>query len=52
MEVDEFGNYEKSLGALNEASRCLSKDRDQYAQALEYVVRKITMVKKFLEIRR
>ncbi|XP_065211838.1 intraflagellar transport protein 140 homolog [Planococcus citri] len=52
VEVDEYGNYEKSLGALNEASRCLSKDRDQYGQALEYVVRKIAMVKKFLEIRR
>lgn len=50
--MDEYGNYEKSLGALNEASRCLSKDRDQYIQALEYIVKKIGMVKKFIEIRK
>ncbi|RZF46866.1 hypothetical protein LSTR_LSTR008247 [Laodelphax striatellus] len=52
VEIDEYGNYEKALGALNEAARCLSKDSDQYASVVESVARKTALVKKFLDIRR
>ncbi|XP_039300434.1 intraflagellar transport protein 140 homolog, partial [Nilaparvata lugens] len=52
VEIDEYGNYEKALGALNEAARCLSKDSDQYASVVESVARKTASVKKFLDIRR
>ncbi|XP_054283383.1 intraflagellar transport protein 140 homolog [Macrosteles quadrilineatus] len=52
VEVDEYGNYEKALGALNEASRCIAKDADQYSQVAEAVSNKIALVKKFLDVRR
>ena len=28
VEIDEYQNYEKALGALTEAARCLGKVRD------------------------
>lgn len=52
VEIDEYGNYEKALGALNEAARCLSKDSDQYPQVVESVARKTAFVKKFIDTRR
>uniref|UniRef100_A0A1B6C8A4 Intraflagellar transport protein 140 homolog n=1 Tax=Clastoptera arizonana TaxID=38151 RepID=A0A1B6C8A4_9HEMI len=52
VEIDEYGNYEKALGALNEASRCLAKDADQYSSVVESVANKTAHVKKFLDIRR
>lgn len=52
MEVDEYGNYEKALGALNEASRCLSKEAEQFNNILESVANKTALVKKFLDVRR
>lgn len=52
VEIDEYGNYEKALGALNEASRCLVKDADQFSNVVESVANKTALVKKFLDIRR
>ncbi|KAL1124430.1 hypothetical protein AAG570_001058 [Ranatra chinensis] len=52
VEVDDYGNYEKALGALNEAARCLSKDAEHYSDIIETVTRKTSLVNKFLEVRR
>lgn len=50
--MDEYGNYEKALGALNEASRCIAKDAERFSQVAESVTNKIVLVKKFLDLRR
>ncbi|KAJ8978265.1 hypothetical protein NQ317_012623 [Molorchus minor] len=57
VEIDEFQNYEKAFGALTEASRCLQKisnprDPRQIQRASEIVQQRLTMVKRFVDIRR
>ncbi|KAI5750172.1 hypothetical protein M8J76_013408 [Diaphorina citri] len=53
VEIDEFGNYEKGLGALNEAKRCLLKHNDSMYETLKSsVVEKIAEVDKYLEMKR
>ncbi|VEN35720.1 unnamed protein product [Callosobruchus maculatus] len=57
VEIDEFQNYEKALGALVEAQRCLqkianSKDSTQVQRAGEIVQQRLIMVKRFVDIRR
>jgi intraflagellar transport protein 140 len=57
VEIDEFKNYEKAYGALTEASRCLAKigsprDSVQHQRATEIVLQRLTMVKRFVDIRR
>lgn len=52
VEVDDYGNYEKALGALNEALRCIGKNTEQHSNIVETVTRKIALVNKFIDIKR
>ncbi|XP_072382747.1 intraflagellar transport protein 140 homolog isoform X1 [Diabrotica undecimpunctata] len=57
VEIDEFQNYEKAYGALTEASRCLQKiteprDPKQMQRAADIVQQRITLVKRFVDIRK
>lgn len=52
LEVDEYRNYSKAVGALSEALKVLSKNSDQYKTLMENIAKKITLVKKFLEVKR
>ena len=55
--MDEYQNYEKALGALGEASRCLAKvttprDPVQHQRVLDNLNTRMTLVKRFVDIRR
>ncbi|XP_049802425.1 intraflagellar transport protein 140 homolog [Schistocerca nitens] len=57
VEVDEYRNYEKALGALGEASRCLArvtnpKDPSQHERAVETVTQRAALVKRFIDVLR
>jgi intraflagellar transport protein 140 len=57
VEVDEYQNYEKALGALSEASRCLAKvttpgDPVQHQRVLDNLNTRMAIVKRFVDIRR
>lgn len=56
VEIDEFQNYEKAFGALTEASRCLqkitSKDPKQIQRAMDIVNQKLSLVKRFVDIKK
>nr|CAD7263177.1 unnamed protein product [Timema shepardi] len=57
VEVDEYQNYEKALGALGEANRCLAKvtnprDPMKHQKAEETLNSRMSLVKKFIDIRR
>lgn len=55
-EIDEFKNYEKALGALGEAAKCISKAKmtnstlqEERLASLKY---KIALIKKFVGAKR
>lgn len=50
--MDEYQNYEKALGALAEASRCLSKAGSVKEGVIEAVNLRSALVKKFLDVKR
>jgi len=56
VEIDEYQNYEKALGALAEALKCMSKAkmRDITAQEskVNFLKRRISLLKKFVQSRR
>lgn len=57
MEIDEFQNYEKALGAMNEASRSLNKvtsprDVNQHRRAMDIVQTRMANIKRFIDIKR
>ncbi|XP_051876987.1 intraflagellar transport protein 140 homolog isoform X1 [Pristis pectinata] len=56
VEIDEYQNYEKALGALTEAYKCLSKAKmrspGEQEEQLGQLQNKLTTVKKFVQIRR
>ena len=56
VEIDEFQNYEKALGALGEAYKCLSKanmtDANQQELKLNDLKAKMILIKKFLQVKR
>ena len=54
VEIEEFRNYEKALGALGEAYKVLSKASDQAAQEqkLNDLKNRIIITRKFLQIKR
>ncbi|XP_062999141.1 intraflagellar transport protein 140 homolog [Elgaria multicarinata webbii] len=56
VEVDEYQNYEKALGALTEAYKCLSKAKAQspveQESKLALLHRKMALVKRFIQARR
>ena len=56
MEIDEYQNYEKAVGALTEAFKCLTKskieDSEEKENKLTSLKTKIALVKKFVSTRR
>lgn len=56
VEIDEYQNYDKALGALGEAFKCLSKakmtDESLQEERLSQLKNKITLIKKFVTARR
>lgn len=56
VEIDEYQNYEKALGALTEAYKCLSKAKMRNPQEQESKLAdlqsKMTLVKRFIQARR
>ncbi|XP_021936986.1 intraflagellar transport protein 140 homolog isoform X3 [Zootermopsis nevadensis] len=57
VEVDEYQSYEKALGALAEAGRCLAKvttprDPVQHQRVLDNLNTRTVLVKRFVDIRR
>ncbi|XP_054848420.1 intraflagellar transport protein 140 homolog [Eublepharis macularius] len=56
VEVDEFQNYEKALGALTEAYKCLSKAKTrspvEQENKLTLLQSKMALVKRFIQARR
>ncbi|XP_050430289.1 intraflagellar transport protein 140 homolog isoform X2 [Adelges cooleyi] len=52
LEVDEYRNYSKAVGALSEALKVLSKTSDQHKSLIENIAKKITLVKKLLDVKR
>ncbi|EZA61734.1 hypothetical protein DMN91_004415 [Ooceraea biroi] len=57
VEIDEFQNYDKALDALNQASRCLTKvvtprDPDVHKRAVDLVNNRISVIKRYLDIKR
>lgn len=50
VEIDEYRDYEKALGALNEAIKCLSKDNSRTAiDMLKSLEKRILIIEKFIE---
>lgn len=56
VEIDEFQNYGKAVGALGEALKCLGKAKTKNPAALEakmnFLKDRIELVKRFAEARR
>ena len=56
VEIDEYQNYEKAVGALTEAFKCLTKakmaDRQQQEGKITDIKTRIALIKKFIQTRR
>ncbi|XP_050534466.1 intraflagellar transport protein 140 homolog isoform X2 [Daktulosphaira vitifoliae] len=52
LEVDEYRNYSKAVGALSEALKVLSKTSDQYKSLSENIAKNITLLKKFIDVKK
>uniref|UniRef100_A0A8C9SZL0 Intraflagellar transport 140 n=1 Tax=Scleropages formosus TaxID=113540 RepID=A0A8C9SZL0_SCLFO len=56
VEIDEYQNYEKALGALSEAYKCLSKAKalsaEEQDRRLARMQHRISLVKRFVQARR
>ena len=56
VEIDEYQNYEKAFGALNEAHKCLTKARSGNVSLQEDKLadmqRRMTLCKKFIQAKR
>ena len=56
VEIDEYQNYEKALGALSEALKCMNKAKMQDVSTQEakinFLKRRIALLKKFVAARR
>ena len=56
MEIDEFQDYGKALGALQEALKCLEKIKSKNAASLEakatFYKERVELVRRFAEARR
>ncbi|XP_076446737.1 intraflagellar transport protein 140 homolog [Babylonia areolata] len=55
VEIDEYQNYDKALGALGEAYKCMSKsqgDEVMKEERLGQLKQKMTLIKKFITARR
>ena len=55
-EIDDFRDYEKALGALSEAYKCLSKSKErspgEQETRLAQLQHRVTLVKRFCQARR
>ena len=56
VEIDEYQNYDKALGALNEAFKCLTKakmkNESMQEEKLGGLKNKMTLIKKFVTAKR
>ena len=56
MEIDEYQDYGKAVGALNEALKCLGKSKTKNPASLEakvgFLKDRIELVTRFAEARR
>ena len=56
LEIDEYQNYDKAVGALSEALKCLSKAKGisevELQDRVEFLQQRITLVKRFASARR
>lgn len=56
MEIDEYQDYDKAQGALNEALKCLSKAKSKNPTGLEarvkFLTERLQLVKRFADARR
>ena len=56
VEIDEYQNYQKALGALSEALKCLGKAKTKNPAALEakvtFLKERIELVRRFANARR
>ena len=57
VEIDEFQNYEKAVDALNQAIRCLAKltepkDLETRERAVEVVTKRLTTIRRYLDIKK
>ncbi|XP_072275167.1 intraflagellar transport protein 140 homolog [Pyxicephalus adspersus] len=56
VEIDEYQNYEKAMGALTEAYKCLTKAKmrspEDQERKLSDMQNKLTLVKRFIQARR
>ena len=56
MEIDEYQNYDKALGALGEAAKCLAKaqmkNQSLQEEKLADIKQKMGFIKKFVQARR
>ncbi|XP_062330983.1 intraflagellar transport protein 140 homolog isoform X2 [Osmerus eperlanus] len=56
VEIDDYQNYEKALGALTEACKCLSKakgrSQEEQESRMAELQHKINLVKRFVQARR
>ena len=56
MEIDEYQNYDKALGALNEAYKCMTKAKMKNESLQEEKIgelkNKMVLIKKFVQARR
>uniref|UniRef100_A0A4W3HUQ7 Intraflagellar transport 140 n=1 Tax=Callorhinchus milii TaxID=7868 RepID=A0A4W3HUQ7_CALMI len=56
VEIDEYQNYEKALGALTEAYKCMSKakmrSQNEQEERLGRLQNKLAIVKRFVQVRR
>ena len=56
MEIDEYQNYDKALGALSEAYKCLSKakmdNQSQQEERLADLKNRMEQMKKFVQAKR
>ena len=56
MEIDEYQNYDKALGAMTEAYKCMAKAKVKNASEQEekvgFLKQRIGLIKKFVQARR
>ena len=56
VEIDEYQNYDKALGALSEAYKCMAKAKMknvmEQEEKITFLKQRIGLVKKFVQARR
>lgn len=56
MEIDEYQNYDKALGAMTEAYKCMAKAKVKNVMEQEekvaFLKQRIGLIKKFVQARR